>query len=142
MADGAYLIPAVGLLAVIFHILFKERKNIKDANKKIDDKIVEKAKLLIENDEMDVNLDIICRLRRRKAHLQKDMQNCAGLWSLSALFLFACELSSKLTASADGDSITTLIALAMAASTFLLGMCYLWRLVYEIKKINSEANTR
>lgn len=141
MTNGAFLIPAIALVAGILHILFKERKQIEDANKITDAKIAEKAESLVKSNKMlnDV-IDDICRLRRRKAHLQKDMQNCAGTWTITTLSLFVCEFSSNLSTGSGVGSTALLAALVLAGSTFLWGMCYLWRLIYEINKINSEVN--
>jgi len=90
------------------------------------------------NDDIDDIIDDICRLRRRKAHLQKDMQNCAGTWTLTTLSLFVCEVSSNLPTGSGAGSTALLAALVLAGSTFLWGMCYLWRLIYEVNKISSD----
>lgn len=139
MANGTFLIPAIALVIGILHILFTERKQIDAANEITDKKIIERAGSLVKSNKMLNNdLDDICRLRRRKAHLQKDMQNCAGTWTLTAASLFICEFLSNLPTDSGVGSTALLAALALAGSTFLWGMCYLWRLVYEISKINSD----
>lgn len=141
MANGTFLIPAIALVIGILHILFTERKQIEVANNITNEKITEKVKLLVKSNKMlNDDIDDICRLRRRKAHLQKDMQNCAGTWTLTTLSLFACEFSSNLPTDSGVGNIALLAALVLAGSTFLWGMCYLWRLIYEITKINSEVD--
>jgi len=139
MVNGTFLIPAIALVIGILHILFTERKQIDVANGITNEKIIEKAGLLVKNNKMLNNdLDDICRLRRRKAHLQKDMQNCAGTWTLTTVSLFICEYLSNLPTESGVESTAFFAALTLAGSTFLWGMCYLWRLVYEINKINSD----
>jgi len=139
MVNGTFLIPAIALVIGILHILFTERKHIDAANGITDKKIIEKAGLLVKSNKMLNNhLDDICRLRRRKAHLQKDMQNCAGTWTLTTASLFICEFLSNFSTDSSVESTAFYAALALAGSTFLWGLCYLWRLVYEINKINSD----
>ena len=139
MADGAYLVAAVGLVSVIVFIVFNERKPIRGANKIVDDKIIKETKLLCKNNGIDASLDRICRLRKRKAHLQKDIQNCAATWFITALCLAIYGFSSN-PSPCDVEKTTLLIASYIVMLTFSGGMYYILRLLYEIKKINSEAS--
>lgn len=139
MSDGA-LIAAVALVAVIISLVLTEREPIKKANAIVDAEIIKKTKTLCEGNKTDANLEIICRLRRRKAHLQKDIQDSAGTWFITALCLAIYGFSSNNLS--PMAKITTLIVSCIAILTFCGGIYYIWRLLYEIKKIKSEANVR
>lgn len=141
MSDGA-LIAAVALVALIVSLLFTEREPVKKANAIVDAEIIKKTKVVCKNNKTDVNLDIICKLRRRKAHLQKDIQNCAATWFIAALCLAAFGFSSNSLLLNDVEKTITLIASYIAMLTFSGGIYYLSRLVYEIKKIKSEVSVR
>ena len=124
MADGAYLVAAVGLVSVIVFIVFNERKPIRGANKIVDDKIIKETKLLCKNNGIDASLDRICRLRKR---------------FITALCLAIYGFSSN-PSPCDVEKTTLLIASYIVMLTFSGGMYYILRLLYEIKKINSEAS--
>ena len=139
MSEGA-LIAGVGLVGIIVTIVTTEREPITKANELINAEIVKKTKLLCENNTADTILEDICKLRRRKAHLQKDVQNCAATWSITALCLIIYGfLPSQLVN--DVEKTTILIISCIAMLTFSGGLYYMWRLLREIKKIKSETCT-
>lgn len=140
MSDGA-LIAGVGLLAIIVSIVTTEREPIKNANSLINDEIFKKTRLLCGNNAVDIILDDICRLRRRKAHLQKDVQNCSATLSITALCLIVYGFLSSPSVN-NVEKTTILIASYIAMLTFSGGLYYLWRLLREIRKIKSETGAR
>ena len=141
MSDGA-LIAAVALVAVIISLVLTEREPIKKANAIVDAEIIKKTNAVCKDNKTDVNLDIICKLRRRKAHLQKDIQNCAATWFIAALCFAAYGFSSNNLSLNDVEKTIALIASYIAMLTFSGGIYYLSRLLYEIKKIKSEVSVQ
>jgi hypothetical protein len=138
MVESGCLIAGMALLALSIGVVDYQNKKIKNANKLTDNQIFKiGSQLSAPNPSLEENLEALCKLRRRKAHLQKDIQNCFGSWFLSSILLIFIGISSHLGLG-DYIDITKSISAYIFMLSLIAGSYYILRLTMEINRINRE----
>jgi len=135
MSDSGFLIAGMTLLVISIGVADYKKKQIEQANEKTDLEIIKIGKQLSSpNPSLEKDLETICRLRRKKSHLQKDIQNVFVCWLSASMFLIFIGISSYLGL---GDSSTILeqIVSYLFILSILTGLYYLLRLTREINNI-------
>ena len=143
MLEGAITIAGVALLALTFQALFHSRGESAKGIETINVMIRNLCNKLNQSNpiESDTNylLESICKLRRRKGHIQKDIQNFFALFVVASANLIIIGVSSYIGFSDTNLTLIKLVNGWFFFFCFILGIFFIYRLYIELHRIDIES---
>lgn len=140
--EGSIVIAGVGLLALTLGVLFPYcREETKKGIQKTDEMIISIVKDLTNSSQSKSRgslLESICKLRRRKSHLQKDNQNFFFLF----LFASVCFILIGIFLLFGLGTYYIILKASLvflSVFSFVSGVYFIWRLFYEFRNIDRES---
>lgn len=139
--EGAATIAGVGLLALTFQVLHNSKAETQKGLQKIDSMIKNICDNLKQNPNSGIDnlLETICKLRRRKSHLQKDAQNFFALFVMSSTSLIFLGIVGIFGFSEFNENLFKLFAVWFLLACFTFGIYFIWKLYSELHKISLES---
>ncbi|MCZ7394980.1 MAG: hypothetical protein ABOK23_05405 [Candidatus Methanoperedens sp.] len=141
--EGAITIAGVALLALTFQILFHSRGESAKGIQTTDLMIRNICDRLNQSEQTrdDDILELICKLRRRKAHMQKDIQNFFALFVVASASLIIIGVSGYLGLDESNVLLIKTVAIWLFLFCFVYGIFFIYRLYLELHKIDMESKT-
>jgi hypothetical protein len=139
--EGAASIAGVGLLALTFQVLSNSKVETQKGIEKINLMIKNLCHNLKQNPESGIDnlLETICKLRRRKSHLQKDAQNFFALFMASSSSLIFLGLIGIFGFSETNQNLFKSITVWFLLACFIFGIYFIRRLNSELHQISIES---
>lgn len=139
--EGAATIAGVALLGITFQVLSNTKTETQKGLQKIDLMITNLCNKLKQNPNSGIDnlLETICKLRRRKSHLQKDAQNFFALFVASSSSLIFLGLLGIFGFSETNKNLFKLIAVWFLLACFIFGIYFIRRLYSELHQISLES---
>lgn len=143
--EGAIAIAGVTLLGLTLGVLFPYCRGETDKGIKKTDKIIlATVKNLTSHSSKpkfnDQTLESICRLRRRKAHLQKDNQNYFFLFLFTSVSFILIGILPLLGFQNSFLTILKPFLAWLAIICLTIGAYFIWRLFKELRAIDREGH--